>query len=93
MLAALEVNYDVRIALLTQRRSQDTQPLLDRMQSAVLQDLDAERCLHQQVTDLQHRSVLLEDEMATLMRRVGGIMNQQGTVNVQSQALPMPEWL
>ena len=92
-LAALEVNYDVRIALLTQCRSQDTQPLLDRMQTAVLQDLDAERCLHQQVTDLQHRSVPLEDKMATLMRRVGGIMNQQDTVNVQSQALPMPEWL
>ena len=84
-LEALEVNYDARIALLTQCRSQDTQPLLDRMQIAVLQDLDAKRCLHQQVTDLQHRSVLLEDEMATLMRRVGGIMNQQGTVNVQFQ--------
>ena len=41
-LAALEVNYDARIALLTQRRSQDTQPLLDRMQTALLQDLDAE---------------------------------------------------
>ena len=92
-LAALEVNYDARIALLTQCRSQDTQPLLDRMQTAVLQDLDAEWCLHQQVTDLQHRSVPLEDKMATLMRRVGGIMNQQGTVNVQSQVLPMPEWL
>ena len=92
-LAALEVNYNVRIALLTQRRSQDTQPLLDRMQTAVLQDLDAEQCLHQQVTNLQHRSVPLEDEMATLMRRVGGIMNQQGTVNVQSQALSMLEWL
>ena len=42
LLAALEVNYNARIALLTQCRSQDTQPLLDRMQTAVLQDLDAE---------------------------------------------------
>jgi hypothetical protein len=41
-LAALEVNYDVRIALLTQCRSQDTQPLLDQLQTAVLQDLETD---------------------------------------------------
>jgi hypothetical protein len=45
-LAALEVNYDVRIVLQTQHRSQTFSPLLDQLQTAVLQDLETDRRLH-----------------------------------------------
>ena len=45
-LAALEVNYDARLTLLNQDRPQDTQPLMDQLQTTVLQALDTNKWLH-----------------------------------------------
>jgi hypothetical protein len=92
LLSALEVEYDARMALLHQRSSQDIQPLVDRLQSTMLQDLDADRRLCQDIATLWQSSGPLEDNITSLFRRVGEVMGLQGTANVQSHVLPMPDW-
>ena len=91
-LGALDVKCDAKIALLQQLRSQDIQPQVDRLQTAVLQKLDTYERLHEQVRAFHQRSVPLDDIMVILMSRVGAVMNQQGTANVPSQMSPMPDW-
>ena len=91
-LGALDVKCDAKITLLQQLRSQDIQPQVDWLQTAVLQELDTYERLHEQVRAFRQRSVPLDDTMVTLMSRVGAVMNQQGTANVPSQMLPMPDW-
>jgi hypothetical protein len=41
-LSVLEVEYDMRMALLHQCSSQDIQPLVNQLQTIMLQDLDAD---------------------------------------------------
>lgn len=93
-LSTLEVEYDGRIALLSQCKSQDIQAQVDHLQTAALQDLNADQCLHEEVTTLQQMSAPLEDNMVMLMRRVGKVLNQWGTSgnDHKFQVLPLPDW-
>ena len=85
-LAALEVDYDARLALLDQQPSEDMQHLLHQLQMVVLQDLDANEQLHWEVSFLCQRSVPLEENMAMFMRKAGESRNGQSHVS------PMPDW-
>jgi predicted nucleic acid-binding Zn-ribbon protein len=91
-LAAADVKCDAKIALLKQQSAQDIRPQVDRLQMTMLQELDAYDRLHEQVSVFHHRSVPLEETVTTLMRRIGEVVNQQGTGNVPPQVLPMPDW-
>ena len=92
-LAALEVDYDARLTLLNQDRPQDTQPLMDQLQTTVLKALENDERLHQEVSTLHQRSVPLEEHMVMLMGRVGEVTNQERTGSIQAQILPLPDWL
>ena len=91
-LGELDVKCNAKIALLQQLSSQDIQPQVDQLQTAVLQELDTYERLHEQVRAFRQRSVPLDDTMVTLISRVGAVVNQQSTANVPSQMLPMPDW-